>query len=36
MATLKSVDWQAQFIRAILMLLGAGLALIGWARWARL
>jgi hypothetical protein len=36
MATLKSVDWQAQFIRLVLMVLGAGLALVGWARFATL
>jgi hypothetical protein len=34
MSTLRSVDWQAQFIRLILILLGAALAIVGWARWA--
>jgi hypothetical protein len=36
MATLKFVDWQAQFIRLVLMILGAGLAIVGWARFASL
>jgi hypothetical protein len=36
MATLNSVDRQAQFIRLLLMIIGAVLALVGWARWAGL
>jgi|KBSMisStandDraft_5_1062788.scaffolds.fasta_scaffold3680165_2 hypothetical protein len=36
MTTLKQVDWQAQFIRLILVILGAGLAMVGWARFAML
>jgi hypothetical protein len=36
MATLNTVDWQAQLIRLILVVLGAGLAIVGWARWAGL
>ena len=36
MATLNSVDWQAQLIRLLLMIVGAALALVGWARWASL
>jgi hypothetical protein len=34
MATEQGVDRQAQLIRLILVILGAALALIGWARWA--
>ena len=34
MATGYGVDRQAQLIRLILVILGAVLALIGWARWA--
>ena len=34
MATQHGVDRQAQLIRLILMILGAALALVGWARWA--
>ena len=34
MATLKFADRQAQFIRLILVILGALLALVGWSRWA--
>jgi pimeloyl-ACP methyl ester carboxylesterase len=34
MSTLKTVDRQAQFIRLILALLGAALAIVGWARFA--
>jgi hypothetical protein len=33
MATLNTFDRQAQFIRLILMVLGAVLAIVGWARW---
>ena len=33
MAT-RNVDWQAQLVRLALMILGAGLAVAGWARWA--
>jgi hypothetical protein len=36
MATLNDVDWQAQLIRLILAILGAVLAMVGWARWAGL
>ena len=36
MATLNTVDRQAQFIRLILMILGAVLAIVGWARLAGL
>jgi hypothetical protein len=36
MGTLTSVDRQAQFIRLVLAVLGAGLAIVGWARWAGL
>ena len=36
MATLQTVDWQSQFIRLILVILGAGLAMVGWARFAML
>ena len=34
MARAHGVDRQAQLIRLILVILGAVLALIGWARWA--
>lgn len=34
MAREHGVDRQAQLIRLILVILGAVLALIGWARWA--
>jgi hypothetical protein len=34
MATLRDVDRQAQLIRLMLMLLGAALAVVGWASWA--
>ena len=34
MATLHTVDRQAQLIHLILMILGAALAIVGWARWA--
>ena len=34
MATLHTVDRQAQLIRLILVILGAVLAIVGWARWA--
>ena len=34
MATLREVDRQAQLIRLVLMILGAALAVVGWARWA--
>jgi hypothetical protein len=34
MATVGNVDWQAQFMRLILIVLGAALAIVGWARWA--
>jgi hypothetical protein len=34
MATLNTVDRQAQLVRLILAILGAVLALVGWARWA--
>jgi hypothetical protein len=33
MATLRGVD-QAELIRLVLMVLGAALAVVGWARWA--
>jgi hypothetical protein len=33
MATLHTVDRQAQLIRLILMILGAALAMVGWVRW---
>jgi hypothetical protein len=36
MAILNTVDRQAQFVRLILMILGAVLAIIGWARFAGL
>jgi hypothetical protein len=36
MATLNTFDRQAQFIRLILAILGAALAIVGWARWAGL
>jgi hypothetical protein len=36
MATLNTVDRQAQVIRLILAILGAALAIVGWARWAGL
>jgi hypothetical protein len=36
MATLNTVDRQAQFIRLILAILGAALAVFGWARFAGL
>jgi hypothetical protein len=36
MATLDTVDRHAQLIRLILAILGAGLALVGWAQWAGL
>jgi len=36
MATVDTVDRQAQFIRLILAILGAVLAIVGWARWAGL
>jgi hypothetical protein len=34
MATLLNVDRQAQLIRLVLMILGAALAVVGWARFA--
>jgi hypothetical protein len=34
MATLRDVDRQAQLIRLVLMVLGAALAVVGWARFA--
>jgi hypothetical protein len=34
MATLPGVDRQAEMIRLVLMILGAALAIVGWARWA--
>ena len=34
MSTLKTADWQAQVILLILVVLGAALAIVGWARWA--
>ena len=36
MSTLNSIDRQAQFIRLILFVLGAVLAVVGWARFALL
>jgi hypothetical protein len=36
MTTLNNVDRQAEFIRLILVILGACLTIIGWARWAGL
>jgi hypothetical protein len=33
MSTMQNIDAQAQFIRLILMLLGAALTVAGWARW---
>ena len=36
MATLQTVDRQAQFIRLILAILGALLAVAGWLRFAGL
>jgi hypothetical protein len=33
MATLHTVDRQAQLVRLILMILGAALAMVGWVRW---
>ena len=36
MATLNFVDRQAQFIRVILVILGALLTIVGWARFAGL
>ena len=36
MATLHDIDRQAQFIRLVLMILGAALAIFGWARFAGL
>ena len=36
MATLNTFDRQAQFIRLILAILGAMLAVAGWARFAGL
>jgi hypothetical protein len=35
MAT-RNADWQAQLFRLALMILGAGLALVGWARFTSL
>jgi hypothetical protein len=34
MATLNTIDRQAQFIRLVLAIVGAALAVIGWGRWA--
>ena len=34
MSTVNNVDRQAQFIRLLLVVVGALLALIGWARFA--
>jgi hypothetical protein len=34
MATLNDIDRQAQFIRLILVILGAVLTIVGWYRWA--
>jgi hypothetical protein len=36
MATLNTVDRQVQFIRLILVILGAAMTIIGWARFAGL
>jgi hypothetical protein len=36
MATLPTVDRQAELIRLVLTILGAALAIIGWARFAGL
>ena len=36
MATLRTLDRQAQLIRLVLMILGAALAIVGWARFAGL
>jgi hypothetical protein len=36
MATTNATDWQAQLVRLVLAVLGAALALVGWARWAQL
>ena len=36
MTTPNSADQQAQYIRLVLAILGAALALVGWARWAAL
>ena len=33
MSVLSNVDRQAQFLRLILIILGAALAVVGWARW---
>jgi hypothetical protein len=34
MATLHTVDRQAPLIRLMLLILGAVLAIVGWAQWA--
>jgi hypothetical protein len=36
MSTPTTVDWQRQFIRLILVILGVFLAVAGWARFAGL
>jgi hypothetical protein len=36
MATLNTIDRQAQFIRLILVILGGLLTIVGWARFAGL
>jgi hypothetical protein len=36
MATLPGVDRQVELIRLVLMILGAVLAVVGWARFASL
>jgi hypothetical protein len=34
MSLLDAPDRQSQFVRLVLMLLGAFLAVVGWLRWA--
>jgi hypothetical protein len=34
MATLNGIDRQAEFIRLILVILGAVLTIVGWYQWA--
>jgi hypothetical protein len=34
MATIRDLDRQAELIRLVLMILGAALAVVGWARFA--
>ena len=36
MATFPGIDRQAELIRLVLMILGATLAVVGWARFASL